>query len=206
MRLVPWFVLSLAVSLPGTAQQGAPSSLQTLRAAEPYQRAIAVTDQKYESSLSTRCLKVDLQLGVSQARVSGTLQTNAQGGIVNGTWTETTPGTACGVKRLYNVFVVIKDGKPGLYALFPGRSAATPLLQHDATTYVSIGANAPKGCPVDIVNTDLPRGAPASARLPWEEKWTTSACGRHSLVTVHFIPDATGTTINVSPKETVPLP
>jgi hypothetical protein len=52
----------------------------------------------------------------------------------------------------------------------------------------------------------LPNGEPAGAGAPWDEKWTVRACGKKAVVTMHFVPDAKGTTINVTPKETVALP
>jgi hypothetical protein len=42
--------------------------------------------------------------------------------------------------------------------------------------------------------------------LPWDEKWTIRACGKRSVVTMHFIPGPTEMTIKVTPKETVALP
>jgi hypothetical protein len=42
--------------------------------------------------------------------------------------------------------------------------------------------------------------------MPWNEKWTVRSCGKLYLVLMHFVPDQTGTGINVNPAETVDLP
>jgi hypothetical protein len=59
---------------------------------------------------------------------------------------------------------------------------------------------------VDVLETSLPNGEPSDAKLPWDEKWTIRACGKRSVVTMHFIPGPTEMTIKVTPKETVALP
>jgi hypothetical protein len=102
--------------------------------------------------------------------------------------------------------VTIHNGKSEVYGLFPGKSAAGAALQHDAVQYAGAGAGATGSCQVDVLETSLPDGEPSSSKAPWDEKWTVRACGKRSVVTMHFVPDATGTTINVIPKETVPLP
>jgi hypothetical protein len=58
-------------------------------------------------------------------------------------------------------------------------------------------------CQVDVLETALPHGEPRGPGVPWDEKWTVRACGKKSVVTMHFVPNANGMTINVSPKETV---
>ena len=58
----------------------------------------------------------------------------------------------------------------------------------------------------DVIDTALPDGEPGDDKSPWVEKWTVRACGKKLIVTMHFVPDATGTTVTVSLKETVALP
>ena len=190
----------------GLTQQDAPRAFDTLRSSESYRKAVAETYMTYESSLSTHCAKLDVNMNTSEAKVLGPFETDANGNIVNGHWRETTEGTACGEKRLYNASVVIKDGKSRVLVLFPGHSYAGAVLQRDAVQYAAIGAGAGEGCAAEVLDTALPQGEPSGPKVPWVEKWTLQACGKRSVVTVHFVPDATGTTINVSPKETVALP
>jgi hypothetical protein len=102
--------------------------------------------------------------------------------------------------------VVIKDGRSQVEALFPGHSYASPVLQRDAVQYASMGANIGEGCAAEVLDTELPQGEPSGPKIPWVEKWTVRACGKRAVVTMRFVPDATGTTIEVKPKETVLLP
>jgi hypothetical protein len=188
------------------AQQDAPRSYETIRSSESYRKAVAETYMSYESALSTHCPKIDVNMNTSEAKVLGPFETDANGNIVSGTWKETTEGTACGEKRTYNASVVIKEGKPQVLVLFPGHSFAGAVLQRDAVQYAAAGARAGEGCATEVLDTALPDGEPSGPKVPWVEKWTVRACGRKSVVTMHFVPDATGTTINVSLKETVALP
>ena len=193
----------LCVSVYG--QQSTPQALDLIRSSPGYQQAVLRTYQSYESGLSTHCEKIDLDMATRQAKVYGAMQTDDNGDIVSGVWKELTQGVACGEKRLYAALVIIKAGKPGVYSLLPGYSYASPLLQHDAMQYVSIGAMVGKGCALDVIDTILPSGEPKGSGIPWDEKWTVRGCGKRYLVTVHFLPDETGTTIHVSPQETVAL-
>lgn len=203
-------VITACLSHAAFAQQdpsaNPPRQYQMIRSSDSYRQAVVATYQEYENSLSTHCAKIDLNMNTSEAKILAPFQTDAQGKILNGHWKEFTEGNACGEKRLYNASVTIKDGKPEVAPLFPGHSHARTVLQHDAVQYAAIGAGAGNGCMADVIDTALPAGEPANDKAPWVEKWTVRACGKKSLVTMHFAPDATGTTITVSPKESVALP
>ena len=198
--------LAIALCASAVAQQDRPRAFDTIRSSDSYRQAILGVYQDYESRLSTHCAKIDVNMNTSQAKVYGSIETNAKGDIVNAHWKEMTDGLACGEKRSYAASVVIQNGKTAVYGLFPGQSAATPKLQHDAVQFAAIGAGAAASCQIDVLETSLPDGPPSGAGVPWTEKWTLRACGKRSLVTMHFVPDATGTTINVTLKETVVLP
>jgi hypothetical protein len=189
----------------GTAQPP-PRAFDTIRSSDGYRTAVVGVYTEYEKSLSTHCQHIDLNMNTSQAKVYGTIETDATGKIVNAHWKEMTDGVACGEKRLYVASVRIENGKSAVVGLFPGHSNAGAVLQHDAVQYAGIGAGAGGSCAIDVLETSLPNGEPSDAKLPWDERWTVKACGKRSLVTMHFVPDATGTTINVTPKETVALP
>jgi hypothetical protein len=209
MRVLTFAVAS-CLSCTALAQQdpaaNPPRQYQMIRSSDSYRQAVVATYQDYESALSTHCAKIDINMNTSEARILAPFQTDTQGKIVNGQWKEFTEGVACGEKRLYNAMVTIKDGKPQVALLFPGHSHAGSVLQHGAVQYASIGAGAGGGCVTDVIDTALPEGEPSGDKTPWVEKWTVRACGKKSVVTMHFVPDATGTTISVSPKETVALP
>ena len=188
------------------AQDSKPRAFETIRSSDSYRQAVLGAYQDYENSLSTHCPKIDINMNTSEAKVSGTIQTDANGDIVNAQWKERTDGIACGEKRSYAAWVTMKDRKTEVLALFPGQSAAGPALQHDAVQYAGVGANAAGSCQIDILDTALPNGEPTGPGVPWDEKWTVRACGKKSVVTMHFVPDATGMTVSVTPKETVALP
>jgi hypothetical protein len=59
---------------------------------------------------------------------------------------------------------------------------------------------------VDVLETALPNGEPSGPNVPWDEKWTVRACGKKSVVTMHFAQGEKGMTVSVSPKETVAAP
>ena len=209
MRVLP-FIATAFLSCVAFSQQdpaaNPPRQYQMIRSSDSYRQAVVATYQGYEGALSTHCAKIDINMNTSEAKILEPFQTDAQGKILNGQWKEFTEGTACGEKRLYNALVTIKDGNPQVAPLFPGHSHAGVVLQHDAVQYAAIGAGAASGCATDVIDTALPEGEPSNDKAPWVEKWTVRACGKKSLVTMHFVPDATGTTITVSPKETVALP
>jgi hypothetical protein len=206
MRIFRLAVMMSVLCVTTAAQQDTPRAFDTIRSSDSYRQAVLGVYQDYESGLSTHCPKIDVNMNTSQAKVLGSIQTNANGDIVNAHWKEMTDGVACGEKRSYAASVVIQNGKTAVYGLFPGQSAAGAVLQHDAVQYAAIGAGADASCVVDVLETSLPNGEQSDTKLPWDEKWTIRACGKRSLVTMHFIPGATETTIKVTPKETVALP
>jgi hypothetical protein len=190
-------------------QQNQQQSLDAMRNFPAYQEAVLKVYQGYESGLSTHCPKIDLDMATRHAKVYAPIQIDAEGHITNGVWVERANGVACGEKRHYSALVIFKEGKPELYSLLPGDSYATPLLQHDAMLQVAsavAAAGAGTSCSPDVIDTALPNGEPAHEGLPWDEKWTVRGCGKLYLLTLHFVPDSTGTGINISPKETVNLP
>jgi hypothetical protein len=191
---------------PIVAQQDRPRAFDAIRSSDSYRQAVLGVYQEYESGLSTHCAKIEINMNTSQPKVYGSIETDANGNILNGHWKEITEGVACGEKRSYVASVTIQNGKSSVYGLFPGQSAAAAALQHDAVQYAGAGAGAGATCQVDVLETSLPNGEPSSPKTPWDEKWTVRACGKRSIVTMHFVPDATGATINVNPKETVALP
>jgi hypothetical protein len=182
-----------------------PRAFDAIRSSDSYRQAVLGAYQDYEGGLSTHCQKIDINMNTSEAKIYGTIQTDADGNIVNAHWKEMTDGVACGEKRTYVASVTIQDGKTSVVGLFPGQSAAGPALQHGAVQYAGVGAGA-GSCPVDVLETALPNGEPSGENAPWDEKWTVRACGKKSVVTMHFGRDAKGTTVSVSPKETVAAP
>lgn len=207
MRLVPVAIVAALMSSALAAQSNEQGALDQMRHFPSYQQTIQKVYQDYESGLSTHCPKIDLDMGTARARVLSPLQLNVEGHIVNGGWTEGIEGSACGEHRRYKALVVFKDGQPAVYPALPGDSYASPVLQRDAMLQVAgvVGA-AGASCQPDVIDTTLPDGEPQKAGMPWTEHWTVRSCEKRYLVPMHFVPDATGTGINVKPAEVVELP
>jgi hypothetical protein len=154
------------------------------------------------------CKKIEVTK--EQLRFIEPITFDAHGTPLSGTWKHTIAVTGCGKSRTLNLFYT-PDGtglvlrRPGV----PGSSAADIVLQRDSIPFVRAGV-APQmalDCPdVRLSDTEYlgPEGDPlpgANAK-PWKEYWTVNGCGIAARVTMHFIPDATGTGISVRPEET----
>src|ERR1700744_21449 len=143
MRIFQLAVIVTALCVTTLAQQDTPRAFDTIRSSDSYRQAVLGVYQDYESGLSTHCAKIEINMNTSQPKVYGSIETDANGNIVNAHWKETTDGVACGEKRSYVASVTILNGKPAVYGLFPGQSAAGAVLQHDAVQYAGVGAGVP---------------------------------------------------------------
>jgi hypothetical protein len=202
MRLLRLGVILQVLCALAVGQESRPRAFDAIRSSDSYRQAVLGVYQDYESRLSAHCSKIDINMNTSEAKVYGSIQTDADGNILNATWKERTDGVACGEKRSYAAWVTIQDRKTAVVALFPGQSAAGAELQRDAVQYAAVGAGA-GSCQVDVLETALPNGEAKGPGVPWDEKWTVRACGKKSVVTMHFVPNGGGMTVNVNPKETV---
>ena len=212
MRLSPLSAVSVTMlfSLSVFAQE--PPAVGTVRSAPSFHTAAEGQFTAYEASLSTHCAAVTADWSNAMHRVYGTPQTGTDGNLVNATWVEVVPGTACGQVRRYRVLVVIRSGKARVVSLFPGESIASPQLQHDAQLPLS-GAVAGvvlrgQNCSVDVLDTHLAEPAPTVPKQPWNELWTVGACGKRLNVPIQFVPDAVGegTSIHIESKSVMLLP
>lgn len=195
-------------NLAGKAQE--PPAVATVRSAPSFHAAAEGQFDGYEASLSTHCATVTADWSKAAHRVYGTPQTATDGNLVNATWVEVVPGTACGQTRRYRVLVAIRAGKARVVSLLPGESIASPQLEHDAKLPLSgaVVAYVPKGsnCVVDVLDTHLDGPAPTASKQPWNELWTVSACGKRLRVPIQFVPDAVGegTSIHIESKAVTP--
>jgi hypothetical protein len=145
-----------------------------------------------------------------QLRYIDPITFDAQGTPTSGIWKHTIFATGCGKSRTLNLFYV-PDGSGNVQRIpgVPGSSGADLILQRDSITFVRAGV-APHialDCgDVRLSDTEYlgPEGdpLPGAEDRPWREYWTVNGCGIAVRVTMHFIPDATGTTIHVAPAET----
>lgn len=127
-----------------------------------------------------------------------------------GAWKEAFPVSGCGNDTVLNFFFsASKSDKIDTFVGLPGTTLADLVLQKDAMNEALAAAIRPetKDCKSqDVINTEYLKevGAPVEGAKgsPWDELWTFSACGVKVQVTVHFIPDPTGTSINASSSET----
>jgi hypothetical protein len=92
-------------------------------------------------------------------------------------------------------------------ALLPGTTIADARLQQDALIYAVMGMQnlmPSLDCKdIQYTNTSFVAFGEANPQVPpgrenrsWTEEWTMRACGVTGIVTMHFLPDATGTTIS----------
>ncbi|WP_139120001.1 hypothetical protein [Xanthomonas graminis] len=202
-------LLVLGVSLgAASAHAQTPTAIDAMRQYPAYRHAVESVMQQYESSLRTKCASIQPDWDKASAHVAEEPTLDDQGRIVKAIWVDTVPGTACGQQRRYNAITIFNDGEPNVLPLFPGESESNPLLQRDTVPYVASALTAqgvlPKDCRIDVLETQLPDGHPPKHE-PWDERWRADACGKQYWAKVRYIPDATGTTISVSPKDVTPL-
>jgi hypothetical protein len=138
---------------------------------------------------------------------------DSSGHPIAGAWKQSVAEKGCGQDRILNVFFWLDPNKAiGAMPLFPGMTRADPVLQKDAMPYAAIAAQWPeKDCKIGYMeNTEFLKET--AERLegakgePWDELWTLASCTKKAQVTMHFIPDKTGTTIHTSRQETKFLP
>jgi hypothetical protein len=207
MRLTLIASLALAaIASPAIAQSPPPAAFDSIRSSANYNTVILTTYKNYEASLSTHC--ADLEITAKQPpHILAAFQLNDKGEILNAAWKEVEDGTACGQHRRYNALVVFREGKATVIGELPGETISSPILQRDSVPYENTAVAAGPDCKSEVLDTHLVNGLPTRQSngilSPWDEHWDIRSCGKNYVVTMHFIPDATGTTIRTSPGETV---
>lgn len=139
---------------------------------------------------------------------------DSSGRPTRGAWKQSVAEKGCGQDRLLNVVFWMDSNTNSVRArpLFPGTTRADPVLQKDAMPHAAMAAQWPEtNCKTGYVeNTEFLRetGEPLDGAKgkPWDELWTLASCTKKAKVTLHFIPDKTGTTINTSLQQTKFLP
>jgi hypothetical protein len=133
------------------------------------------------------------------------VQFGKDGAPISGAWREGVVASGCGAPVTLNVLTRITA--PATLAtgfLLPGGTIADPILQNYAQSFALKAAGGlPAGCKDGYVANTAFAGYDASNPNgnggPWKEVWTLDLCGPPRRVLMHFIPDATGTTINAQP-------
>jgi hypothetical protein len=136
------------------------------------------------------------------------------GAIIAGAWKQTIDEAGCGIKRMLNVVVWAEESKGlSMMPLLPGTTHADFVLQKDAVVFAfraltTVPGGREANCDVGYVadtafvaqeNTTLP-GAKGPS---WRELWTLASYTQKMLVPMHFIPDATGTSISAGPNTAI---
>ena len=135
---------------------------------------------------------------------------NADGALTQGGIKEPMLVSGCGKTSLENIITaVVAGGITRTIFATPGTTKGDLLLAKDTMPYLAMymRVKGPKDCRDErIMNTrfDDFEGPPtptakfqADGGRPYREIWTVSACGTPFDIPVHYIPDATGTLINV---------
>jgi hypothetical protein len=150
---------------------------------------------------------------LNQFAIYKPLAFDGSGRPMEGAWKQSVAEKGCGQDRLLNVFFWLDaNSSVRVMPLFPGTTRADPQLQKDAMPHAAIAAQWPeKDCKTGYMeNTEFIRetGEPLEGAKgkPWDELWTLASCAKKAKVTLHFIPDKTGTTIHTSLQETKFLP
>lgn len=202
MRCFPAAFLLLSVAAMGQA----PAAVSAVETSPSFRETAGNAFTGYEAKLTTRCAAVAPEWAKASHTIYGTPQTGTNGNLVNATWVETVPGTACGEHRRYRVLVAIRGGKASIAPLLPGDSFAGPQLEADAVAPLTAATAAfvPKGqtCPVDVLDTTLDGPTPAAEKAAWSEVWTVRTCGKTLRVPIRFVPDVVGvgTSIRIESK------
>ena len=132
---------------------------------------------------------------------------DATGNPTSGSWRMAGHIEGCGEDKIMNVLYWFgADGKMKMTQMLPGTTIADLLLEKDAIFYARTGMMglAPKDCKeARILDTKFirfdgtsPQTMPGRDNRTWSEEWTVRTCSVTGVVPMHFIPDATGTTIH----------
>jgi hypothetical protein len=123
---------------------------------------------------------------------------------IAGEWREGLVASGCGAPITLNVLTQITA--PATLAtgfLLPGATIADPVLQNYAQSFALKAAGGlPPGCKdgyvanTEFAGYDDPNAGPKIG--PWKEIWTLDLCGPPQRVLMHFVPDASGTTIHAT--------
>jgi hypothetical protein len=212
--LISLVSVAIAISAGQAAERSAISpALAGIIANPEHRKAVIEAAQQSSVWINNRCAGATFSIAVDVA-IYQPLELDRERRPVAGSWRERVTAQGCGANRMLNVLTFVKSpGRLTSGALLPGTTRADPILQGDAFRYAALAAKPRADCARIYVadtafggiqgaaNAGLP---PQRRNPPWKEEWTVSACDSRSLVTLHFVPDATGTQITASPGETKP--
>lgn len=197
----------LAITAISSSAQTAPMTPE-LRAfvmrAEEQKAVLGAMEQQWRA-LVPECATPQLKqmnVGVLEAPVFDEI-----GNPTRGAWRMVGRMEGCGQSKVLNLrYWFAPEGRLMRSTTLPGTTIAVPLLQKDALFYAQAAMVrlTPKDCKESaVIDTRFlrlgdvsPQARPGMESHVWDEEWQVRACGVVGTVSMHFIPDATGTTIS----------
>lgn len=185
------------------------------RKSTAYRDSVRKSAADYENSLGKHCQDINLDFESVDVRdtLLALVELNDKGVAVAGAWKEGVPGTACNIKRRYNVQVEETPHGERFTAMFSGEAEGDFELQVDAlknieTNFMVLKLMPKKFCHLAVIDTHLV-GAPSKfldngIMTPWKESWEVDACGKVYIVPLAYTPDSTGTSISVGTSDIHP--
>jgi hypothetical protein len=203
--------LALALAASAAWPDSPPTRLANFVQRPEQQSAMASLASNQWKALYGNC--DSLELKGAQLLAQGAVEFDADGFPKKGLFSVAYRLAGCGQEhRLTVVSVVAPDGTLKRQASLPGTTIADVLLQRDSLPYarLALARVEPRDCTsMRVLDTRFltygaegPAVAPGRDKRAWNEQWTVDACGTEAIVTMHFVPDATGTAIRSSPSET----
>ncbi len=201
-----WLAFWVSVTLPGLAAAAQPPSANEFAAVmqDPGHRQMVLDAARQSPAWSHVSCPSASFARAPEVAVYVPVQFDKSGEPVFGEWREGIVATGCGTTLTLNVLTKITA--PATLAtgfLLPGGTIADPVLQNYAQSFaVKAAGGMPAGCGNGYVaNTQFGQydGTASGANIaPWDEIWTLDLCGARKRVAMHFIPDASGTTVNAA--------
>jgi len=206
------FVLTLTLAAPSAAGADTPALPQGLLPllARPDHRAALLQAAQAVAALQPRPCPKATYVTTGDIALLQPLKLDAKGQPIGGVWKESVTETGCETTRVLNALTMVApNGMLRTRPLLPGSTITDPQLQADSVQYAAAGmGEMPPGCDEGgVVDTAFvgvdgePAGAkppPGGVLKPWTETWTLQACNKRAQVTMHFIPDPSGTEIQAA--------
>jgi hypothetical protein len=158
------------------------------------------------------CPAAKFEIGRSYTAI-GTIFSDAEGRVGNGTWKQPVDEQGCGVTRQLNVLIVVEQGQVNVSPLLPGTTRADFQVQRQAIrsaldALAATPAATEKNCNISYVadtqflamdNVSSGGGKGSS----WRELWTLASCTQKALVPLHFTADSNGPAVSAGPSAAI---
>jgi hypothetical protein len=204
-----------AVSAPGPLSMTVTPAFARFIASDAHRKTVLDTARRHNENLPDTCKAMDFAVSSTVVIYAPFRMDGAK--PIEGAWAEPVTGTGCGKTLHFGVLTIVAPGESAVtLSLVPGESRADPMLQRDSVKDVlDHAAVAVGGCKelvvIDTRFDDWEGATPIKTNhgreaRPWRETWIVWACSKHVAVTVHFTPNAEGTSVVVKSSEVKPVP